>query len=181
MFKDDIDVREVVKPSVSEFRNRWYTQGEYFVIKKQAMNTVRRMATTTLQDDDRICTRGLEIVDDEAVKRRKLHINSTVQRVLQEQEDQRTGKDVDPEEIAEIYREITIPAVQKSIQTAHDDAQDVERNNNHNHSISNNRTSFGKAVRCVLFINKLFKSRKRWSFASRASRHETQDTGSNIC
>ena len=118
MFNEDVDIREVKKPSNAEFKNRWYSQGEYFYIKKEAMNTVRRMSTTKIREDERTCTRGLDMVEDTAVKRRKETIDSTVKLVLQEQEENNN-----PDEIAEIYKEMTSPCVEKSILAAQDDAR----------------------------------------------------------
>ena len=58
------------------------------------------------------------MVEDAAVKRRKDTIDSAVKLVLQEQEENNN-----PEEIAEIYKELTSPSVEKSILAAQDDAR----------------------------------------------------------
>ena len=85
------------------------------------MNLVRRMATTRIQDDDRVCTRGLEIIDDECCRSRKQVIDSTVQRILDEQD-----RSSDPEELAKIYKQITAPQVTKAKLTASNDEKEAK-------------------------------------------------------
>lgn len=167
MFSDEIDVREFLMPPSSEIRMGWYSQGEYFGIKKRAMNIVRRMATTKLQDDDKVCTRGLEIIEDDAVKRRKQHIDSTVQRILEEQDIGDAGS----EEIAQIYRDISTATVEKSIAVALNDAHDAEKYQKIN---SKNKSSLNKAIRNILSSSwwsrtKVFYPRRKASERSRGN------------
>jgi membrane-associated HD superfamily phosphohydrolase len=125
MFNEDIEVREVATPSTDECQDRWYSTGEYFFIKKEAMRTVRRMASTRLEESDTTCTRGLEIVISEVVKQRKQTIESVVQAVLKEQMKLGSTRS-DPEELARVYKQLNYPCIQRSIETAISDAKDVE-------------------------------------------------------
>ena len=86
----------------------WYTDKEYFFIKKEAMNTVRRKQRLTfddsLDDDDddddvdsnhhnprsygrRTSTRGLEIVDADSKRRRETIIKKAVNTVIETQQE----------------------------------------------------------------------------------------------
>jgi hypothetical protein len=117
MFADSVYVHQI--DSYEESEKRWYTNGEYFFIKKDAMNTVRRMSTSSIQESDSVSTRGLEIVESEALRKRKQAVSSAVHAVLNE-------KGAPPEAIAEAYRNATLECVEKSIEMAASDAKDAE-------------------------------------------------------
>jgi hypothetical protein len=117
MFAESVNVHQV--ESYGDAEKRWYTNGEYFFIKKDALNTVRRMNNSNIQETNSICTRGLEIVESEAQRRRKRAISCAVNAVLNE-------KGAPPEAIAEAYRNATIECVEKSIEMAAHDAKDAE-------------------------------------------------------
>lgn len=122
LFSDvDPDVKEV-EIEDAELQARWYSNGEYFFMKKEAMNTVRRMATTRIEESDTLTTRGLEIVDDAKVKRRKETINEAVRRVLDEQ----SKKGSNPDCLATIYNKVAHESVIVSIKTGAKDAKEAE-------------------------------------------------------
>jgi hypothetical protein len=124
MFQEEPEVREFPEPFSCELQERWYTSIEYFFIKKDAMNLVRRMSSTRIQDSNTVSTRGLEIVDEERVRVRRKAIDTAVHTVLKEQEER--GKDADPEHLAAVYRRVSQDHVRKSIETANDDAKEAQ-------------------------------------------------------
>mmetsp|Transcript_108283 Transcript_108283/g.162015 ORF Transcript_108283/g.162015 Transcript_108283/m.162015 type:complete len:203 (-) Transcript_108283:109-717(-) len=117
MFADSVNVHQI--ESYEESEKRWYTNGEYFFIKKDALNTVRRMNNSNIKESNSVSTRGLEIVECEALRRRKQAISSAVSTVLNE-------KGAPPEAIAVAYRNATMESVEKSIEMAASDAKDAE-------------------------------------------------------
>ena len=149
MFADRVSIYQI--ESYEEVEKRWYTSGEYFFIKKDALNTVRRMSNTTIRESDSSTTRGLEIVESEAIRKRKSLIASAVKVVLdiEKQHHQQKGDRygggnsslssspsasgskkvvVDPAEtIAEACRMITHDSVEKSIRIAARDAHEAAR------------------------------------------------------
>lgn len=125
MFQEEPEVREIQEPFISEQQERWYTSAEYFFIKKDAMNLVRRMSSTRIEDSNTVSTRGLEIVDDERVRARRKAIETAVKAVLKQQDE--LGKNADPEQIAAVYRQVSLDHVRKSIDTADDDAKEAEK------------------------------------------------------
>jgi hypothetical protein len=121
-FKEDPpDVREV-EFDEEEMSARWYSTGEYFFIKKEALCLCRRMCTTNIEDTDTLSTRGLEIVDDSQVKQRKKMIDNVVKCVLEEQ--QRNGSD--PDSLAPLYQELSQSCKRRSIENAINDHKDAE-------------------------------------------------------
>mmetsp|Transcript_21363 Transcript_21363/g.34373 ORF Transcript_21363/g.34373 Transcript_21363/m.34373 type:complete len:210 (-) Transcript_21363:63-692(-) len=143
VFKSEADVKNVEIPGEDEMKERWYTQGEYFFIKKEAMNTVRRLGSTKgLQDDENITSRGLEIIDNTAVKERETRIKKAVGTVLRKQrslteeslDDSSTSGSpgrplTDFEAMAEIakeYREVSSSAELTAIKKAHLDQKEAE-------------------------------------------------------
>ena len=120
MFSDAINIHRIEYPTCEEAENRWYTNGEYFFFKKDALNTVRRMSSSNIKESDTVSTRGLEIVESKALKKRKEVISSAVQAVLNE-------KGAPPETIAQVYRNATMESVMKSIDAGASDAKDAER------------------------------------------------------
>lgn len=105
-----------------EVKQRWYTNGEYFFIKKEAMNSVRRLATTRVEESDSFSSRGLEIVDDAQVKRRKETIDGTVQTILEAQ----SKRGSNPEMLSPLYKQITQSCIKESLQNATRDANDAK-------------------------------------------------------
>lgn len=104
-----------------ELQARWYSTGEYFFIKKEALSLARRMSNTKIKDTNTITTRGLEIIEDSQVKQRKQKIDNVVRCVLDAQE--RSGSD--PEILAPIYRQLSHSCITRSIESATDDARDA--------------------------------------------------------
>ena len=145
MFKSEAEIQSFDPPCDEEMKERWYTDGEYFFIKKDAMNTVRRLASTKgLKDDDRTSIRGLEIVDKTSVKEREARIKEAVKIVLERQrtltEDTTVGgadsasdgsvkRAADEEvllEIAKTYHEVACCAEEIAVQNACLDRKEAE-------------------------------------------------------
>ena len=121
-FKDDPpEVREV-RIEEYEVQERWYSNEEYFFIKKEALRVLRRVSRSNIEDTNAITTRGLEIVDDKQVKQRKQAIDSVVKCILEAQ--QISGSN--PEHLSPLYQEMTQECVRKSLDNANSDAKDAE-------------------------------------------------------
>ncbi|KAL3905498.1 MAG: hypothetical protein SGARI_004429 [Bacillariaceae sp.] len=141
MFKSEAEIQCFDPPCDEELKERWYSNGEYFFIKKEAMNTVRRRVA---KDDDRTSVRGLEIVDKTCVKEREARIKEAVKIVLERQrtltEDStigeadsasdRSGKRAADEtvllEIAKTYHEVACCAEEIAVRNASLDRKEVE-------------------------------------------------------
>lgn len=121
-FNEDPHVHEVYIDN-EELQARWYSNGEYFFIKKEALGVVRRMAKTNIKDTNTVSTRGLEIVDDSQRKRRKQNIDNVVRCILDEQE--RNGSD--PKILSPLYQTLSHVCIMKSIEHAANDAKDAEQ------------------------------------------------------
>lgn len=122
-FKEDPPEIREVRIDEDEVQDRWYSNGEYFFIKKEALSVVRRMSSATVQDTNSISTRGLEIIDDRRVKVRKKAIDGVVKCILEAQ--RISGSD--PEYLAPLYQEMAQPSVRKSLENANCDAKDAEQ------------------------------------------------------
>lgn len=116
------EVLQELTIDAAEIKQRWYTNGEYFWIKKEALNSVRRMSTTRVHESDNFTARGLEIIDDTQVRRRKETIDTTVQRVLEAQEKRGSS----PEMLSPLYKQITQPCVKESLKSAKQNAKEAK-------------------------------------------------------
>lgn len=122
VFSDvDPDVKEV-KIDEDELKDRWYSNGEYFFIRKEAKSTVRRMATTRIEESDTLSTRGLEIVDDAKEKQRKKVVKEAIRCVLDEQ----SKKGSSPNFLATVYHNIAHESTIISIENGANDAREAE-------------------------------------------------------
>lgn len=121
-FKEEPPEVHEVPVDKTEIQERWYSKGEYFFIKKEALNLVRRMSSSNVKDTDSISTRGLEVVDDRRVRKRKEAIDKVVKCILETQ--QMNGSD--PECLAPVYKNMAQPCVRQSIDNASCDAKDAE-------------------------------------------------------
>ena len=142
MFQIQEEIVKVETPCDEEIKQRWYSQGEYFFIKKDAMNTVRRLGSCkSLKDDESISSRGLEIVDNELVKEREARIKKAVSTVLKKQRSLTEDSSIDDGsastgrhfrasaatiEIAKEYHEISTSAEFSAIKKASIDQKESE-------------------------------------------------------
>jgi hypothetical protein len=78
MFDEEIKVLDVPASSISAEKDEdlWYSNSEYFLIRRQATNMAKRMEDC---DDEKDCSRGLEIVENNAVKERNKRIQDKTQ------------------------------------------------------------------------------------------------------
>jgi hypothetical protein len=148
MFDEEIKVLDVPASSTSAEKDEdlWYSNSEYFFMRRQATNMAKRMEDC---DDEIDCSRGLEIVENNAVKERNKRIQGLVQEVLQKQ-----GQDADPEELAKISRKVSKDSRRKSLENAVDDAKHAKL------YLSDTRKCWGRNDNSSSGIMQLF-SRKR--------------------
>ena len=137
-FNSSEDIATHETPDEAELNERWYTNGEYFFFRRDAMNTVRkRERVKGLKDDDGICLRGLEMVDDAVLKVREALVKKAIQTVLEEQRthtdsntsngDQQLSSETHHNDIiAKKYHEISYETIMKAIKIAEENQNEAQ-------------------------------------------------------
>jgi hypothetical protein len=149
MFDEEIKVLDVPASSTSAEKDEdlWYSNREYFFMRRRATNMAKRMEDC---DDEKDCSRGLEIVENNAVTERNKRIQELVQEVLQKQ-----GQDADPEELAEISRNVSKDSRRKSLENAVYDAKHAEQ------YLSDTRKSWGRNDNLSSGIMRFFSKKRK--------------------
>mmetsp|Transcript_29281 Transcript_29281/g.79256 ORF Transcript_29281/g.79256 Transcript_29281/m.79256 type:complete len:240 (+) Transcript_29281:110-829(+) len=93
-FNDTLDEIAMVQIPKDQLDDRWYTNSEYFVFKREAVRASRKQKQmkekNELNDDNRTSFSALGMVDEEALRTRDLLVRSALHVVLKEQEAQCT-------------------------------------------------------------------------------------------
>ncbi|KAG7359804.1 hypothetical protein IV203_034902 [Nitzschia inconspicua] len=115
----------------------WYTKQEYALMKRSSSFTIRLMTELQQrgaspskyleQEDEEMCTRGLEAKTRSGARRRRQNIVTAIDAVLMEQERQRqVGSINDIYNLAHIYKDATASCSMDAWLAAQKDAKAVE-------------------------------------------------------
>lgn len=121
MFDEDIEVVDFPASLASAEKDEdvWYTNSEYFFMRRQATNMSKRINHCDEEED---CSRGLEIVESTAAEQRNKRIQDLVQAVIQRQ-----GQSADAEELAAVSRKASEGSMRKSLENAiYDEKQAIQ-------------------------------------------------------
>ena len=140
-FHSSEDITNIETPDEAEVNERWYTSTEYYMFRREAVNTVRkRERVKGLKDDAYICLRGLEMVDDIALKVREEVYKKASQMVMEGQRTHTNNNNNNSngdqvllseshlsDTIAKMYQEISYETKMKALKLAeenHNEAQE---------------------------------------------------------
>ena len=121
------DTVNIEIPDEDEMKKRWFTQAELYMLRKDCVNTFKRLEVMErLKDDDSICARGLSIVDDTALKEREDLVKKIVHVVMEEQRKHAKMSENSNDEIAKMCHEISYKTTMDAIRIAKEDQKEAE-------------------------------------------------------
>jgi len=116
-------VENASRMSKREKRKRWVS-GKDFVESKQ--NCIKEVQILQMAEDrDIFAYRGLEMVDPDAISKRRIHHRAAISAVLNTQDKQRLNGKCKPKEIRKIYKAVVTPSVREAFENAYLDRKAV--------------------------------------------------------
>jgi hypothetical protein len=112
-----------------DFSELWYSPSEYSIMEKASAFIAKLMNSKMVisQDDEELCTRGLETLSRRGARQRQQDVFDSIDRVLWEQDDQRARRgdshSCGEEEIAKVYQEVTQRCASAAVELAKQDAE----------------------------------------------------------